>query len=346
MFYKSNYFKALNSLEKAFVNKQSIEYNREREKKNKEIAEKREKIILFYRKNGISKTQEVFKVKRTTLYDWQKKYKEDGINGLINKSRVHIHKTKSRTSQEIKDFIKSYRQDYGNIYQNEIKPHLDDFCRKKRIKTTSISNIGKIIRELKDKGEINNGKTLKLNGKTGNLTEYKRKKRRKGYYPKKPGDLIQVDSLHLDIYGRKRYLINAIDIKGRLAFSYQYKRLNNKNVVDFFKRLRKYYPFKIKRIQTDNGKEFDGLAHAYLIKNKLTHYWNYPARPESNGHIERFNRTIKEQFVYRNEGFLHDCQLANQKIKDYLFWYNTQKYHKSLNYETPIIYTLAHLNPN
>jgi hypothetical protein len=46
----------------------------------------------------------------------------------------------------------------------------------------------------------------------------------------------------------------------------------------------------------------------------LIHYWNYPRRPESNGHIERFNRTIKKQFVYRNE----DCELANQKIKDYL----------------------------
>ena len=196
---------------------------------------------------------------------------------------------------------------------------------------------------MKDNGELEDGYKLKLNGKTGKLIEYKR--RRNCYYPKKPGDLMQIDSVHLNVEGKKRYLINAIDIKGRLAFSYEYKRLNSKNVVDFFKRAKKYFPFKIKRIQTDNGKEFKGHVNRYLNKSNLTHYLNLPRSPQANGHIERFNRTIKEQFVYRNEEYLEDCDIANQKIKKYLFWYNTQKYHKSLNYETPIIYTLAHLNP-
>ncbi|MDR3253594.1 MAG: integrase core domain-containing protein [Endomicrobium sp.] len=52
------------------------------------------------------------------------------------------------------------------------------------------------------------------------------------------------------------------------------------------------------------------------------------------------NRTIKEQFVYRNE----DCEQANQKIKKWLFWYNTQRYHRGLNYQTPLHYSLAVLN--
>jgi hypothetical protein len=38
---------------------------------------------------------------------------------------------------------------------------------------------------------------------------------------------------------------------------------------------------RLKRIQTDNGKEFNGYVQEYLSKNKLIHYWNYPAKPES-----------------------------------------------------------------
>jgi transposase InsO family protein len=105
-------------------------------------------------------------------------------------------------------------------------------------------------------------------------------------------------------------------------------------VEDFFKALRKEYPFRIKRIETDNGREFDGYAHKYLKKHKLKHCY-----PKSNAYIERFNRTIKEQFVYRNQDCIEDCDLANQRIKDWLWWYNTQRGHKSLNYKMPLHYS-------
>jgi transposase-like protein len=56
--------------------------------------------------------------------------------------------------------------------------------------------------------------------------------------PKRHEDLIQVDSMHLKIEGKRRYLINGIDIKGRIVFSYEYERLNSQNAVDFFERLK------------------------------------------------------------------------------------------------------------
>jgi transposase InsO family protein len=109
-------------------------------------------------------------------------------------------------------------------------------------------------------------------------------------------------------------------------------------------RLKEFYPFEIKRIQTDNGSEFDGYAHDYLKANNLTHFWNYPCSPKSNAFIERFNRTFKEQFVYRNEDCIADCQEANERIQDYLVWYNTKRYHRGLNYQIPLVYTISLLN--
>jgi transposase InsO family protein len=312
-------------------------------------AQEREHIVLFYAKHGFKTTQEAYpKIKRSTLLNWQKKYEEFGIMGLIPGNRCPKQKRQSQIPQEIKDYILEYRNKYGNIHKDEIKPHLDEFCKQENIKTISISSIGRIIHALKTKGLLNNAVKYQFNGKTGNIHQVKTKdivKERRGKYnPEKPGDLVQADSVHLFIDGKKRYLINAIDLCGRLAFSRQYDRLTSQNAQDFFKRLKEFYPFKIKRIQTDNGSEFAGYAHDYLKAHNLTHFFNYPHCPKSNAHIERFNRTIKEQFVYKNEDFLLDCDEANEKICNYLFWYNTKRYHRALNYQTPFFYTQSLLN--
>jgi transposase InsO family protein len=53
-------------------------------------------------------------------------------------------------------------------------------------------------------------------------------------------------------------------------------------------------PSAIQRIQTDNGSEFASYFDASCQKNGLIHFFNYPKHPQSNGYLERFNRTIQE----------------------------------------------------
>ncbi|MDR0723824.1 MAG: integrase core domain-containing protein [Endomicrobium sp.] len=53
---------------------------------------------------------------------------------------------------------------------------------------------------------------------------------------------------------------------------------------------------------------------------------------------------MKEQFVYRNQDCISDCDLANEEIKDWHLWYNTKRHHKSLNYQTTFLYCLALLS--
>jgi hypothetical protein len=78
-FYKLRYKRVLRGLEKA-VEKEDIN----------PIAKEREKIVLFYRNNGLKITQEAFDVKRSTLYNWQKEYKEFGIIRYICLTNVVI----------------------------------------------------------------------------------------------------------------------------------------------------------------------------------------------------------------------------------------------------------------
>ncbi|MDR2066809.1 MAG: integrase core domain-containing protein [Endomicrobium sp.] len=74
-------------------------------------------------------------------------------------------------------------------------------------------------------------------------------------------------------------------------------------------------------------------------REKIRHYWNYPRSPKSNAYIERFNRTLREQFFNSYEGDLTDIEGVEQDLKDYLFWYNTKKVHQGLNWQTPFDFT-------
>jgi len=94
-----------------------------------------------------------------------------------------------------------------------LKKELNEFCEKRGIKSLSASTIARIIRYLKDKGEIINPKAkISFYAKTGKVVikeKRKKKKLRRGNFtPNSPGDLVQLDSIHVLINGVKRYIFS------------------------------------------------------------------------------------------------------------------------------------------
>ena len=175
----------------------------------------------------------------------------------------------------------------------------------------------------------------------------KRKKLRiKGYRPKQQGDLIQIDTAVKFINGIRRYIITAIDTKSDFAFAYTYKSPSSQNTKDFFLKLENVAPFKIQRIQTDNGSEFEKYFREYIEKRKITHLHNYPRQPKMNCYIERFNRTIQEEFVDFNLNTLaYDLNKFNDKLINWLLWYNTKRPHHSLGLISPMKFIINSYNP-
>ncbi|MFZ8659775.1 integrase core domain-containing protein, partial [Klebsiella quasipneumoniae subsp. similipneumoniae] len=71
------------------------------------------------------------------------------------------------------------------------------------------------------------------------------------------------------------------------------------------------------------------------------HIWTYPYTPKMNATCERFNRTLREQFIEFNELLLfEDLNLFNQRMAEYLVLYNSKRPHKSLELMTPVDYIL------
>jgi putative transposase len=320
----------------------------------KEIILHRVKVIKFMKKHGEEATQEAYEVGRSTVYGWKKKLEEGGgkLSSLAPQSRAPHQKRKREVDSRIKEFMKKYRKDPPGVGKETIHPALQEYCRKEQIRCPSESTVGRILRDLKQGGEIQEyTQEIRVSARTGKLLVRCKKKRipklrRKGYQPQAPGDLVQLDSIFVFVEGLQRYLITAIDLKTGFAFAYGYSTLSSESAADFLERLREVTPFRIRRIQTDNGSEFEKHFRQAVHQQQLLHFHTYPRHPQSNAHIERFNRTLQEQYVSWHLEDLENLSDWNRNLMDYLLWYNTEKPHKAKNKLPPMKYFLDHFIMN
>ncbi|PIZ99061.1 MAG: hypothetical protein COX77_02600 [Candidatus Komeilibacteria bacterium CG_4_10_14_0_2_um_filter_37_10] len=303
-------------------------------------AKQRLKIILFWQNCGLRATISAFGAKQSILYKWRKVYRDSGcqLASLNPGSQVRKTTNKREVNLDILGEMKRLRLAVcPNMGKAKIKKFLDPFCCLNNLPIYSESKIGRIIKEKKiyhHRQRVYHNGTIKI------IKKQKKLRKPKELVVNSPGDLIEIDTVVRFVSGLKRYIITAVDTFGRPAFAYTYNRAGGANARDFFKKLEEVMPFKIKSVQTDNGSEFHLYFRKYLQERNITHYYNYPDRSYRNGHIERFNRTIQEEFVDQSEFLLIDLNVFNSRLIDYLLWYNTKRPHWSLNLESPVDYLI------
>jgi len=313
----------------------------------REIIEQRLKVIEFCNEFGIEATRQAFGKGRSTIYLWKQKLKSSKgkLSALSPGDKTPLHKRKRIVHPFIEEFIVDYRLKHHGADKTTITPALTAVCEKANIKPVSESTVGRIIHDLKARGRIPRATKLSINARSGNLVTREprpasRKARRKGFSPKLPGDLVQMDTISIFVDGLKRYLFTAIDVCTRFAFAYTYKSNSSANGEDFLDKFSQVAPFKLARIQTDNGTEFHKHFAQSCRENGLVHYFNYPKHPQSNAHLERFNRTIQEQCAYWHTDILDEPAVFNRTLMEYLLWYNTEKPHRGIGNLPPLRYYL------
>ncbi len=166
----------------------------------------------------------------------------------------------------------------------------------------------------------------------GCLKERSRWKKRR-MYPIRPdierqGDLVEFDTVHfVDKDGKRTYIYTALDVFSRYGYARWYKKANTHSTLNFLKQVRRYFPFKIYCIQTDNGPEF---GRWFTDRCGTKHRHNHPRSPNENGHLERFNRTLQE------EPQKHGLSIFKAKdVEIYLKHYNFKRMHMGINLKTP-----------
>jgi len=313
-----------------------------------EVADTRLQIIEFHKKYGTKATRDAFMISKATIYRWKKTLHDSRgmLSSLIPGSRTPKRKRVMTTHHKIISFIKSFREQYGHLGKEKIKPLLDEFCLKQNIGTISESTIGKVIKRNNIYSKSRRVYHNPTHHHSKSHLAYKKKVKRS---PKPSGTgYIEIDTIVKFIQGVKLYIFNAVDITLKFQFSYGYTKLNSQNSLDFMKKFELVYPLEngLHTIQTDNGLEFMGDFDDYLKRRNISHLFIYPRCPKINGFVERANRTLQEEFVNGHEEYALDgIAEFNSRLIDYLIWYNTKRVHKSLGNVSPISHLLNTLPP-
>jgi transposase InsO family protein len=180
----------------------------------------------------------------------------------------------------------------------------------------------------------------------------KRKEQIKRYEKEHPGELLHADTCRLPktlFEDRKSYfLFGVIDDCTRLAYTEVIDRQTAANASQAFSRAYKWFNLhgiNPDKIMTDNGSEFTSYTSQ---KAKQTHFFETilkifdvkhsyikPYRPQTNGKIERFWKTVKDECIscqkstLRKEGF-------SEELDNFMYRYNYLRRHGALNYNTPL----------
>lgn len=213
--------------------------------------------------------------------------------------------------------------------------------------------------ELKDKYAIHVSVTgvYKVLKRHGLIKErkYKRKANKTYEAPKYlPGEKVQIDLKYVKLedeiakkQGKKFrwvYQHTSLDVATGIKFKMIYESRDTRDSVDFLSRVRMFYPFPIKVIQTDNGFEFTWRLHPEITKTHpftlqcqlygYEHKLIPPGYPRANSHVERTHRIDVEE-VYRGRTFtslkqLHKINLVSLK------YFNERRPQKTKHFLSPL----------
>jgi hypothetical protein len=91
----------------------------------------------------------------------------------------------------------------------------------------------------------------------------------------------------------------------------------------------------VRRVLTDNGPGYRSRAFAAaLAEHQVGHSWTRPYRPQTNGKVERFNRTLLEEWAYRRS---YRSQTARARaLPAWVHRYNHHRAHTALGGRPPV----------
>ena len=270
----------------------------------------KESVVKFSKKYGVAKAAYKFGECKRTIYRWKNRY--DGtLESLKDKSRRPHSHPNQHTEEEIK-LIRNYKRnnkDTGLVVL-WIKLRQAGYTRTIQGLYHAMQRLGIYEKTPSKKKESEPNEWIS------------------GEYP---GEKVQVDvkyvpkkcmSKELQEIGEKFYQYTAIDEYSRLRYTWFTNAHDTYASTEFIERVVKAFPFKIEKVQTDNGFEFTNrLSWKAFVKDKKTMFENKleelgiehkcikPHTPKQNGKVERSHRKDQERFYY-NKVF---CSLEDLK---------------------------------
>lgn len=265
----------------------------------------------FTRKTGLGISQVVvwLQLSRSKFYDWRTRY------GKVNEHNGRIPRDHWLLPQEKQAIL-----DYQERYPLEGYRRLCFMMLDQGIVAASPTSVYRVL------------------SAAGRLSRWNRKPSKKGtgfIQPLAAHEHWHIDITYLNIAGTFYYLCLVLDGATRFIVHYDVREaMTERDVECILQRARELYPQARPRIISDNGPQFIAKDFKEFIRVAgMTHVRTSPYYPQSNGKLERFNRTFKE------DGFRpaapDTVEAARVVTTTYIEHYNNVRLHSALGYISP-----------
>lgn len=166
-------------------------------------------------------------------------------------------------------------------------------------------------------------------------------RRSKRYEKSIPGEMIHVDTKRLPlllgeaVIQPREYLFVAIDDYSRQLYADIFPDKTSYSSAIFAEEARRYFPYQIQTIYSDNGSEYKGKeGHAlfdFCKKNRITQSFTKVKHPWTNGKAERVIRTLMEEWHSKTRSNHISRDHRRRHLYAYVDWYNNVRLHQSIN---------------
>jgi putative transposase len=123
-----------------------------------------------------------------------------------------------------------------------------------------------------------------------------------------------------------------------MAYAKVYGKLRQHAALETVLIAQQRFGFSFNTVQSDNGAEFGRQFQEGLEQQGMAVRHSRPYRPNDNAHIERFNRTLRQECVGQYMSSHYTDQQVQLKLDTFLDYYNNNRVHLSLQCRTPAEY--------
>jgi len=154
--------------------------------------------------------------------------------------------------------------------------------------------------------------------------------------PKAVHEQWHIDFSYIRIGGAFYYFLGILDGFSRKMLNWRLcENMAGINAEILVAQTKELYPeAKNPRIISDNGSQFTSKDfEELLVLLEFDHTLTSANHPQSNGKLERFNRTLKSEHVRRSAYLNYND--ACQRMAEWILYYNNERLHSAIWYLTP-----------
>ena len=178
-------------------------------------------------------------------------------------------------------------------------------------------------------------RVLKAEGLLANRWQKPSRKGTGFVQPLEPHDHWHIDFSYVNVGGTFYYLCSILDGCSRAIVHWEIREaMKEADAEIVLQRAREKHPQARPQIISDNGPQFVAKDFKEFLRLwQTTHVLTSPHYPQSNGKLERYHRTLKEQAIRPKTPLT--IEDARRVVGEFVEHYNTVRLHSALGYVTP-----------